>query len=93
MGSAEQYFSFVEQVKYEGPDSTNLLAFKDYNPEEIVLGRPMKDWLRFSVCYWHTFVNCGIGEWRCKVMLLKMRRLLPFICMLAHASIFRFIKG
>jgi xylose isomerase len=39
------------------PDET--LVFKEYNAEEIVHGRKMEDWLRFSVCYWHTFRGTG----------------------------------
>jgi hypothetical protein len=31
------------------------VAFAQYNASEVVMGRTMKDWLRFSVCYWHTF--------------------------------------
>jgi len=39
--------------------SKNLLSFKHYNPKERILGKTMKDWLRFSVCYWHTFRGTG----------------------------------
>jgi xylose isomerase len=31
------------------------LTFKYYNADEVILGRKMRDWLRFSVVYWHTF--------------------------------------
>ena len=51
------YFPNVDKVKYEGPDSTNPLAFKYYNPEEKVGDKTMKEILRFSVAYWHTFTN------------------------------------
>ncbi|CAB1334182.1 unnamed protein product [Coregonus sp. 'balchen'] len=37
----------------------DVLCFKHYNAEEVLLGRKMEDWLRFSVCYWHSF--CGTG--------------------------------
>lgn len=53
------YFKNVSGVKYEGPDSTNPLAFKYYNPEEIINGRKMEDFLRFAVSYWHTFTAEG----------------------------------
>ncbi|MBL8819009.1 MAG: xylose isomerase [Planctomyces sp.] len=49
------YFPEVQKVQYEGPQSKNPLAFRYYNPTEVVEGRSMQDWLRFSVCYWHTF--------------------------------------
>ena len=40
-------------------DSKNVLGFKYYNPEEVVAGKKMKDHLRFSVCFWHTFRGTG----------------------------------
>ncbi|MGA5688303.1 xylose isomerase [Cytobacillus pseudoceanisediminis] len=53
------YFNNVSGVKYEGPDSNNPLAFKYYNPEEMINGRKMEDILRFAVSYWHTFTAEG----------------------------------
>lgn len=58
--AANEYFPDVPQISYEGPSSTNPLAFRHYNAEEMVAGRSMKDWLRFSVCYWHTFRGNGV---------------------------------
>jgi xylose isomerase len=55
----KEYFPGIDQIKYEGPDSKNPLAFKWYDPKQVVLGKPMKDYLRFAVAYWHTF--CGDG--------------------------------
>ena len=46
-----EYFSGVKQIKYEGPDTKNPLAFRHYNPDEIVLGKTMAEHLRFAVCY------------------------------------------
>lgn len=54
-----EYFEGVERIPYEGPDSTNALAFKHYNPEEVVAGKTMAEHLRFSVAYWHSFCNGG----------------------------------
>jgi xylose isomerase len=48
-------FAKIPKIQYEGPKSRNPLAFKHYNPEELVEGKSMKDQLRFSVTYWHTF--------------------------------------
>ncbi len=45
------------RIAFEGPKSKNPLAFKYYNAEEMVEGKSMKDHLRFSVVYWHTFRN------------------------------------
>jgi len=49
------FFSGVEKVRYEGPDSASDLAFRHYNPVEVVLGKRMEDHLRFAVAYWHAF--------------------------------------
>ena len=45
----------VERIPFEGPDSTNPLAFRHYNPDEVVMGKRMEDHLRFAVAYWHSF--------------------------------------
>jgi xylose isomerase len=55
----KEYFKSLGQVKYEGPDSRNPLAFKWYDENKVVAGKTMKDHLRFAVAYWHTF--CGTG--------------------------------
>src|SRR5213083_2876073 len=48
-------FPDVSKIQFEGAKSKNPLAFKHYNPDEVVEGKGMKDQLRFSVTYWHTF--------------------------------------
>ncbi|KXG83920.1 xylose isomerase [Agrobacterium bohemicum] len=53
------FFGDIQKIKYEGPDSTNPLAFRHYNPDEIVGGKRMEDHLRFAVAYWHTFTWPG----------------------------------
>lgn len=55
----KEYFKGISAIKFEGKESDNPLAFKYYNPEQVVAGRKMKDWFKFSVAYWHTF--CGVG--------------------------------
>ena len=52
-------FPGVKKIAYEGPKSKNPLAFKHYNPDEIVEDKTMKDHLRFAVVYWHTFRGTG----------------------------------
>ena len=54
------YFPEISKIEYEGPRSKNPLAFKHYNPEEVVEGQTLHDLLRFSVCYWHTFRGTGV---------------------------------
>ncbi|HEV7249138.1 MAG TPA: xylose isomerase [Shinella sp.] len=56
---ATGFFGDTPKIKYEGPESTNPLAFRHYNPDEIVAGKRMEDHLRFAVAYWHTFVWPG----------------------------------
>jgi xylose isomerase len=51
----DQFFDRVEPIRYEGPDTDNPLAYRWYDPDRIVLGRSMRDQLRFAVCYWHSF--------------------------------------
>ncbi len=48
-------FSSVEPVRFEGPQTRNELAYRVYDKDRIVLGKRMEDWLRFAVCYWHSF--------------------------------------
>ncbi len=55
----KEYFKGLGQVKYEGPESKNQLAFRWYDENKVVAGKTMKDYLRFAVAYWHTF--CGTG--------------------------------
>jgi xylose isomerase len=50
----KEFFAGISKIQFEGPRSKNPLAFKHYNPKELVEGKPMKDHLRFSVTYWHT---------------------------------------
>jgi xylose isomerase len=52
---SEPFFRDIEPIRYAGPDATEELAFRHYDPERVVLGKRMADHLRFAVCYWHTF--------------------------------------
>jgi xylose isomerase len=54
-----EYFNGINPIQYEGPESKNPLAFKVYNPEQMVAGKKMKDHLRFSMSYWHTMTGGG----------------------------------
>ena len=55
----KEYFKGIDQIKFEGRESDNPLAFKWYDANQVVAGKTMKEHLRFAVCYWHTF--CGTG--------------------------------
>ena len=52
-------FPDVPVIQFEGPQSDNPLAFRWYNPEEVVEGKTMREHLRFSIVYWHTFRGTG----------------------------------
>lgn len=49
------FFPDIARIPYEGPGSTNDLAFRYYEADRLVLGKRMEDHLRFAVCYWHNF--------------------------------------
>ncbi len=53
-------FPNISKIQFEGPRSKNPLAFKHYNANEIIEGKTMRDHLRFSVVYWHTFRGRGV---------------------------------
>ena len=55
----KEYFKGIPEIRYDGPDSKNPLAFKQYDPEEQVGKKTMAEHLRFSVVFWHTFKGTG----------------------------------
>lgn len=64
-----EYFPEVKKVSFEGKDSKNPLTFKYYDPDRLILGKKMKDHLRFAVAYWHTLKGVGsdmfgAGSWK-----------------------------
>jgi xylose isomerase len=52
--AVKEYFPGIGQIKFEGKDSKNPMAFHYYEPERIVYGKPMKDWFNFAMAWWHT---------------------------------------
>jgi xylose isomerase len=59
MKKSSAHFPQIRQIAYEGPKSENPLSFKHYDPTEIIDGRSLKDHLRFSIAYWHSFRGVG----------------------------------
>ncbi|ALL06444.1 xylose isomerase [Pedobacter sp. PACM 27299] len=55
----KEFFKGIGQVKFEGLDSDNPLAFRWYDENRIIAGKTMKDHLRFACAYWHSFVATG----------------------------------
>ena len=52
--ATNEYFPTIGKIKFEGKDSKNPMAFHYYDAEKVILGKPMKDWLKFAMAWWHT---------------------------------------
>jgi xylose isomerase len=59
MKKARAHFPSIPAIPYEGPGTDNPLAFRHYNPDEVIDGRTMAEHLRFSIAYWHAFRGVG----------------------------------
>ena len=55
----KEYFENIGKIPFEGAESKNPMAFHYYEPERVVMGKKMKDWLRFAMAWWHTL--CAEG--------------------------------
>jgi xylose isomerase len=55
-----EFFKNIPVIKYEGAGSDNPLAFKYYNPDEVIGGKTMRDHMRFAVAFWHTYQGTGV---------------------------------
>ncbi|WP_228852151.1 xylose isomerase [Aegicerativicinus sediminis] len=55
----KEYFKGINEIKYEGKESDNPLAFKYYDPEKVVAGKTLRDHFKFAIAYWHTLCNTG----------------------------------
>ena len=51
---AKEYFPTIGKIPFEGAESKNPLAFHYYDAERVVMGKPMKDWFKFAMAWWHT---------------------------------------
>lgn len=60
-----EYFSNIEKIPYEGKNSTNPLAFKYYNPDEVIGGKTMREQLKFALSWWHTMGGDGTDMFGC----------------------------
>ena len=56
----KEYFPMVGKIPFEGKASKNPMAFHYYDPEKVVCGKKMKDWLKFAMAWWHTL--CAEGS-------------------------------
>ncbi|MGL6119286.1 MAG: xylose isomerase, partial [Fusobacteriaceae bacterium] len=55
-----EFFKEIKKIKFEGVNSKNLLAFRYYEANKMILGKPMKEHLRFAMSYWHTLTGSGV---------------------------------
>jgi xylose isomerase len=56
---SKEFFKGIPQIKYEGKETDNPLAYRWYDENKVVAGKTMKEYLRFACAYWHSF--CGNG--------------------------------
>ena len=59
MKKTTAHFAKINTIAYEGPGATNALAFRHYNPDELIDGKTMSAHMRFSIAYWHSFRGTG----------------------------------
>ncbi len=57
--AVKEYFPGIGKIKFEGKDSKNPMAYRYYDAEKVILGKPMKEWLKFAMAWWHTL--CAEG--------------------------------
>ena len=58
----KEYFPGIGKIKFEGTESYNPLAYRYYDAERVVLGKPMKEWLKFAMAWWHTLCAEGADQ-------------------------------
>ena len=61
-----KWFKDIPSIQYEGPQTKNPLAYRYYDANAVVAGKPMSEWMRAAVCYWHTFRGTSLdifGQW------------------------------
>ena len=60
--ATKEYFPGIGKIKFEGKESRNPMAFRYYDPEKVIMGKKMKDWLKFSMAWWHTLCAEGADQ-------------------------------
>src|SRR5574344_1132132 len=58
----KEYFPGIEKIRFEGKDSKNPMAFHYYDANKVIMGKPMKDWLKFAMAWWHTLGAQGTDQ-------------------------------
>lgn len=58
----KEYFPGIGKIKFEGKNSKNPMAFHYYDADKVIMGKPMKDWLKFAMAWWHTLGAAGSDQ-------------------------------
>ena len=56
---AKEFFPMIPRVRYEGRNTANPMAFRFYDPDEVILGKTMREQLKFAMSWWHTMCADG----------------------------------
>ena len=59
---AKEFFPGIDKIQFEGKESRNPMAFRYYDAEKVIMGKKMKDWLKFSMAWWHTLCAEGADQ-------------------------------
>ena len=54
---AREFFQMIPRVRYEGRNTANPMAFRFYDPDEVILGKTMREQLKFAMSWWHTMCS------------------------------------
>ncbi|TLG72765.1 xylose isomerase [Culicoidibacter larvae] len=57
-----------DKIQYLGASSKEPFAFKYYNADELVAGKPMSEHLKFAMSYWHTLTAMGVDPFGMETM-------------------------
>ena len=71
--ATKEFFPGIEKIKFEGKDSKNPMAFRYYDAEKVINGKKMKDWLKFSMAWWHTLCAEGGDQFGSGTKLQKIK--------------------
>ena len=58
----KEYFAFTGKIPFEGKESKNVMALHYYEPERVVMGKKMKDWMKYAMAWWHTLGGASADQ-------------------------------
>ena len=76
--ATKEYFPGIGKIKFEGVESKNPMAFRYYDAEKVVMGKKMKDWLKFSMAWWHNGCPRPAATAHQKSQLIQIKRIVAF---------------